>query len=411
MNINEKRHLSGEDYRKFHLELSDPVVVGQGKCEVWGPYQFPELQYTRTGSILCSWAMHYDTIEYTGETGEAVSDDGGCTWRRRTDEDIQTYDVPMENGKCFAGFVGQGAYAVDYLDKYTPVCRRGDIRIYSAHAIAELDKDVLAQEYDPETGEVTTFPTEIRWPNMPLMVYPGDRIYPICQSMAIGNRNGRLALDDGLYFCTYCGGYDCFTGEVTPYSGCNSVYIFRSTDCARTWDLWSQISVTEATYNPAPHFEGLDEPMMAQMPDGSVVMLMRTGSGLPSYIVRSTDHCRTWSEPEQFDEIGVLPLIVPLGCGVTLSSYGRHKLYLRATSDPSGMQWQDHIELELTPGEGNRSCYYTHLLPLDDTSALMSYTDFHYPGPDGEPMKTVLVRKITVVRDKGTAKESEICVK
>ncbi len=386
-------------HKKFHLELSDPVVVAQGNCTVWGPYQFPELMYTRSGSILCSWAMHYDTIEYTGETGEAVSDDEGRTWRPKTAEDVRIYDVPLGNGKCFAGFIGQGAYAVDYIGKYSPVCQRNDIRIYSAQDIPELDKNVVCQEYDPETGEIRAFPTEIHWPNMPLMVYPGDRVYPICQMMAIGNRNGMLALDDGLYFCTYGGGYDCFTGEVTEYSGCNSVYVFRSKDHARTWTLLSQISVTEATYNPAPHFEGLDEPMMGQMPDGSVVMLMRTGSGLPSYIVRSTDHCRTWTEPKQFDEIGVLPLVVPLKCGVTLSTYGRHKMYLRATSDPAGMEWQDHIELELTPGEGNRSCYYTHLLPLNENSVLMSYSDFHYPDADGNPMKTILVRKITIVFD------------
>ncbi len=386
-------------HKKFHLELSEPTVVAQGDCTVWGPYQFPELMYTRSGSILCSWAMHYDTIEYTGETGEAVSDDEGRTWRPKTEEDVRIYDVPLGNGKCFAGFIGQGAYAVDYIGNYTPVCQRNDIRIYSAHDIPELDKTIVCQEYDPETGEIRAFPSEFHWPNMPLMVYPGDRVYPICQIMALGNRNGMLALDDGLYFCTYGGGYDCFTGKVTEYSGCNSVYIFHSKDHARTWTLLSQISVTEATYNPAPHFEGLDEPMMGQMPDGSVVMLMRTGSGLPSYIVRSTDHCRTWTEPKQFDEIGVLPLVVPLKCGVTLSAYGRHKMYLRATSDPAGMEWQKHIELELTPGEGNRSCYYTHLLPLTENSVLMSYSDFHYPASDGKPMKTILVRKITVVFD------------
>ena len=399
MNIQEKRRLAGQNYGKFHLEFGDPVVVGQGKCDVWGPYQFPELTYTRGGSILCSWAMHYDTIEYTGESGDAVSDDFGRTWRRKTDADVRVYDVPLGNGKCFAGFVGQGAYAVEYLDRYTPVCRHHDIRVYSAEDIAELDRNVSCREYDPETGEITVFPTEIRWPNMPLSVYPGDRIYPICQSMAISNRHGMIALDDGLYFCTYGNGYDCFTGEVNEYSGSSCVYIFRSADHARSWDLLSQICVTEVTYNPAPHFEGLDEPLMAQMPDGSVVMLMRTGSGLPCWIVRSTDRCRTWSVPEKFDEIGVLPLLKTLDCGVTLSAYGRHRMYLRATSDPSGMKWQDPIELELTPGEGNRSCYYTHLLPLDDTSVLFAYTDFHYPGPDGEPMKTVLVRRITVVRD------------
>ncbi len=395
MNHNEKRLENGKKYRKFHLELSEPVVAGQGKCDVWGPYQFPELMYTRSGSILCSWAMHRDTIEYTGEAGDALSDDLGLTWRARTPADEPVYDVPMGNGKCFAGFVGRGAHPVDYLGKYTPVCQRKDIRIYTAEEIPECDKSLFCREYDPETGEITTFPAALDWPEMPLSVYPGDRVYPICQLMAISNRNGMISLGGELYFCTYGGS---FTQE-EAYRGFNSVFVFRSSDCGRSWSLLSRLEVDETTFHPAGHFEGLDEPMMGGMPDGSVVMLMRSGSGLPSWIVRSTDHCRTWSRPEQFDEIGVLPFLLTLDCGVTLASYGRHRLYLRATADPSGMHWEDHIELDLTPGPGDRSCYYTDILPLSDTEALLTYTDFHYPSPDGVPMKTVLVRKITVVRD------------
>ena len=395
MNQNEKRMEKGARYRNFHLELSEPVIAGQGKCNVWGPYQFPELMCTRGGSILCSWAMHHDTIEYTGESGDAVSDDSGLTWRARTEADIPVYDVPMGNGKCFAGFVGKGAHTVDYLEKYTPICQRRDIRIYAADEIPEVDRTLICREYDPVTGEITSFPAALNWPDMPLMVYPGDRIYPICQLMAISNRNGMIALDDGLYFCTYGGSYT----QDEPYRGFNSVYIFRSADMGRTWDLLSRLDVDAVTFHAASHFEGLDEPMMGEMPDGSVVMLMRTGSGLPSWIVRSTDHCRTWSTPEKFDEIGVLPVLLTLDCGVTLSSYGRHKLYLRATSDPSGMAWQDHTEIPLTPGQGDRSCYYTDMIPLSETEALWVYTDFHYPSPAGEPMKTVLTRKITVVRD------------
>lgn len=393
MNMNTKRMENGKLYRNFHLELSEPVIAGQGKCSVWGPYQFPELMYTRSGSILCSWAMHHDTIEYTGETGEAVSDDSGLTWRARTENDIPVYTVPMGNGKCFADFVGKGAHHVDWIGKYTPVCQRHGIRIYSANEIPECDKSLLCREYDPLTGEISTFPVTLNWPDMPLMVYPGDQVYPICQVMALGSRNGMIALDDGLYFCTYCGSHT----QSESFRGFNSVYIFRSTDCGRSWNLLSRLDVDEVTFNPAEHFEGLDEPMMSEMPDGSVVMLMRSGSGLPSWIVRSTDHCRTWSTPEKFDDIGVLPFLLTLDCGVTLASYGRNKLYLRATSDPSGMDWQDHTEILLSPG--NASCYYTDMIPLSETEALWTYTDFHYPSPSGEPMKTVLTRKITVVRD------------
>ena len=59
-------------------------------------------------------------------------------------------------------------------------------------------------------------------------------------------------------------------------------------------------------------------------------------------------------------------------------------------------RWEDYPEWENPRGSG-KSCYYTDLLPLDDYSALMIYTDFKYPNKDGVPVKTVLTRVITVV--------------
>ena len=111
------------------------------------------------------------------------------------------------------------------------------------------------------------------------------------------------------------------------------------------------------------------------MRDGSVVMLMRTGEDQPCYMVRSTDNCQTWSKPQKFDEVGVFPQIISLGCGVTLASYGRPGMFLRSTSDPSGLTWKDSIEIEMSGKlkEGtNRwnSCYYTYFLPLDDHTVL-----------------------------------------
>ena len=142
---------------------------------------------------------------------------------------------------------------------------------------------------------------------------------------------------------------------------------------------------------------------MDVMPDGSFVMLLRTGSTNPSYIVRSTDKCRTWTKPAVFDECGVLPQILSLPCGVTLAAYGRPDMRLRATSDPAGMQWEDPILVDLygmkVEDAFYRSCFYTHFLPVDDNTALWIYTDFQYPNPDGEGVKTVLVREIKVVED------------
>jgi hypothetical protein len=140
------------------------------------------------------------------------------------------------------------------------------------------------------------------------------------------------------------------------------------------------------------------------MPDGSVVMLIRSGSNNPSYIVRSTDRCRTWTTPVKFDDIGVLPQLCPLACGVTLASYGRPELRIRATADPAGMQWEEPVRVTDLYGMKmenpmERSCFYTRLIPIADNAALLAYTDFQYPNADGIGVKTVLVREIRVVED------------
>lgn len=66
------------------------------------------------------------------------------------------------------------------------------------------------------------------------------------------------------------------------------------------------------------------------MPDGSMLALLR--SGPPSYITRSMDQGRSWSKPQIFDKLGVLPQRLVLKSGVTLATYGRSWIFLRAAS-------------------------------------------------------------------------------
>ena len=80
-------------------------------------------------------------------------------------------------------------------------------------------------------------------------------------------------------------------------------------------------------------------------------------------------------------------------------------------TDKSGKEWSEPYEIMTaedrsslhnlkieTPNfhEWVGSCNNPELLPLDDRSALIFYTDFYYPDKDGVKRKTVLCRKITV---------------
>lgn len=389
-------------YDRFALELGDPVAVGRGDTYEklgWGPWQFPGLSQTADGHVLCTWAVGEDSIEgYEDSVGEdilngAVSEDGGVSWRPRTRSD-RIRGVPMANGKEYQKPAARNAYPVPWLDRYTPAWRSEDGRLslYRADGIPEFPMKCAAKETDPATGETAEFEMRIRWPHAAVQVYrSGDRelVYPLESTMGI---MGQAVKDGegGLLFATYGHGFSAVTGELsTP--GKYNVWVFRSTDCGRSWDWISEVLTEPEHCTVDPSCEGFCEPNLARMPDGSHVMLLRTGSGCPSWLVRSTDGCRTWSEPVVFDRCGVLPQLRMLGCGVSLAGYGRPGVFLRASMDPSGLIWEAPVDLGVKD-----SCCYTSILPLDDTNALFAWSDFRYPGPDGVPVKTILVRRVTV---------------
>jgi len=398
---------------RYHLEIGDPTVIAQGEVgdQHWGHYCFPSIRFTEGGSVLAGWSYGNDDIKYNGGHGTAVSDDGGKTWRAPTDADIPAHEVMMKNGKYFAGFIGGAAHHVDYFSKYTPAAkgRYKDANIFFAEDIEEQeDKTFRAREYDPVTKTYNTFDVTVNWPYMPLSEWVGryDHFaYPVQQTFALCNRYGLISLKGDLYFLAYTFGFDSSAKSreeaVYKYCGYDSVYVFKSADCGRTWDYLSQIDTDDDTYMDHWKFEGMQEPMMEEMPDGSVVMLIRTGSFCPSWLVRSTDGCKTWSKPAKFDEFGVLPQILTLPCGVTIATYGRPKMKIRATADPSGLKWDTDILFPLSAPEGTdpflTSCFYTNLLPLDDHTALWIYTDFQYPNENGEPARAIVTRTLTVV--------------
>lgn len=400
-----------KEYSDFKLHIGKPIVIAHGATQEelgWGPYQFPNVYRTAKGSLICRWSNHNDRL-YGGKQFDipscAVSDDGGLTWRAKTDGDVLSHVTRsrMANGRYFAGFRGKESYVLDCIGNYTPLrVTYQNKRLFFADDIKEIDRSFYASEYDPVTQQINTFPCEIHWPDEVVSIYPGDILHPPQREFALANGLGDFAIGDKLYYCMYARGVNPKTRKIEKYSEYFSSFVFCSEDSARTWNLLSQVYTTDAVYEEMPRHtgpvDGLSEPMMSLMPDGSVVMLMRTGGNQPSYLVRSTDGCRTWSDPVKFDEVGVRPFILTLPCGVSLSSYGRDGLFFRATRDPSGLAWQEHIEIPLGDLGKVKSCYYTYLLPLDDTHVLFVYSDFYYSptGKECDIGKSVIGRIVTV---------------
>ena len=117
---------------------------------------------------------------------------------------------------------------------------------------------------------------------------------------------------------------------------------------------------------------------------------------------RSEDGGYTWTEPELFHNHGVWPCLLTLGCGVTLATFGRPGLALRATSDPSAKVWEDPIYLVKTKErpwktmEENATCGYSNLIALDDRTAGLVYSNFTIQDEEGIPHKCIMFRTITV---------------
>lgn len=405
-----------ENYR---IELSDETVIvtGAGTQQELGdgPYNFTKACYTTNGHIFVEWGMGKDDPDDpTQLAGEkyAVSEDGGKTWRKMTDADIPVTDVTLPDGDLFAFFnsepnISNPSWLSSYQKQVVDVAN-ASFNVYFAEDIAEFGGDTVAfNKIDPDTDEKQTVNATFHWPYMPMVVGDEDNLVRSLSTwITLGNWHGMIEKNGVLYFCLYSPGFDSSaqTKEeaVMKYSEFYSTYIFKSTDGGANWYYLSQISVDDDIYfarnKSNTSFDGLCEPMMEVMPDGSVVMLMRTGKDQPSYLVRSTDNCKTWSKPQKFDDVGVLPQILTLNCGVTLASYGRPGLFLNSTGDSQGLIWNIPMEIPMTnPNVTTPSCYYTYLLPLSDTTALMVYTDNYYPNASGNPRKTVLARVISVI--------------
>ena len=395
-----------EKPKSFHLEFGDPVVVTQGipGDNAWGHYQFPGLAYTLDGNIVASWNYTNDTIDdYVNARGEKVSTDGGKTWS----SDKSLCSIPdkfkMSNGKYFAGFRGANAHVATWQNAYAPAFtwqNNGSYKIFFAEDMPKNDDTVVwGKEYDPATGTTNEFECKINWPHAPLVEFPGGKIYPMTQMFSL-SQDSIIIIDGVMYLAMYFYGFNSYSTTreyaISHYCQYYSTYIFKSEDYGRTWNFLSQLMPSA----DMKFSEGLCEPNLNVMPDGSVFILMRSGGdGKPSYWARSTNKCESWGVIKKFDDIGVLPQMVTLNCGVSIATYGRPYMRVRATADPTGKTWQKAQTFDMYSGENNTSCYYTDLLALDDTHALWIYSDFKYPNADGVPVKSIITRVITVVFD------------
>ena len=373
----------------------------------------------------------------------SISYDGGKTWTAISDADaskyVREYDVPTEDGRYFVSFSSGGSFKIPKNQITSKVYATGKAgsttyNVYLASDIANLtltDADgksvnafknpntINMSEYDPYTKTTVASAKTLNWNHMPVYgSVDGDYIILTTASslMGINSRYGMVEKDGVLYYATYTRGFDTKNTSATNFANSShdfhyGVFLFKSTDGGDTWNCISRISYADLPTG-GNYEDGPCEPYLNLMPDGSLVIIARTGGSYkrnePTVISRSTDGGVTWSKPTAFGTVGVLPQMLTLDCGVTIASYGRPGLFFRTTADKSGLSWNAQTQItDLSPVKKGTaqyeacgdtlSCYYTGLLQIDSDTALLIYSDFYHPDGKGGYTKAIMVRTIDIV--------------
>lgn len=389
----------------FELQIGEPVVIakkeGTQSSLSWGVFQFPKLYFTGD-DLVCKIANKPDSVlTYDGEYLYYESSDNGSSWRAVSqNEDRPDCSLRMDNGRYFQGANLQNAHAYRLSGIYDPQYRSddGSVALYYAEGIPEyvFPKKFKCTEYDPVSKKITVFTSEFEWPYMPVREI-GGLTYTAATCMYHFNMHSDGMIvkeaDGSLLMAVYSEGFNTDTGTV-EYGKHYNIYLFRSTDCARTWKYVSQI-LTEPEYCPESR-EGFCEPNMIITAGGDYFIIMRTGSNAPSYCAYSADKGATWDNITEFSSVGVDPQLLQLDCGVTLASYGRPGIYLRATDDKDCRNWKEEGVI-LEPSRD--SCCYSSLIQTGKDTALIAYSVFDYPkGKTADAMvKSIIVREIKVV--------------
>ncbi|MCA9040851.1 MAG: exo-alpha-sialidase [Planctomycetaceae bacterium] len=407
------------------IKLSDPVVVARAPVELnraakgWGRWQFPHLSQLTGNRLQVRYSLNPDSYESVGKSsGQAVSDDQGQTWQQlepAPDSEVEE-GILLPSGDRLKP-VALPSVRGEELDLPESVCdfvcsyrfprslyRRSDLPANcQGWQFARLKKGEATWETEQATvnipDEIFHLTDETRRGLTPSIgktekVTKGNLPLPYMWG------HMRIAPDGSLWGVSY--GWRLYDG-VPRYAP----LFLRSTDEGRTWELQGEIKFVS---NPQidPHAEtrdGFTEPDYQFMPDGSIICIMRTSDGNghgPTLLTRSTDEAKTWSAPVGYGKFGKTPQLLTLKNGVTLATYGQSGgpgyFMIRATDDPAGLNWTTSLKMKVSKPQPNAwdTCGHTEIVPLDDHSALMVYSDFNIPDENNIPRKTILVRKIQV---------------
>jgi hypothetical protein len=160
----------------------------------------------------------------------------------------------------------------------------------------------------------------------------------------------------------------------------NSFYrtiLVESVDKGKTWNYVSEIAV-EYDWGK----DGMCEPVLQEVSDGSLLCILRRGGGHQLAQARSLDRGKTWQPFELLPGHGVDPDLCLMSNGVLACTFGRRGLHIMFSEEGTGHSWGYKTEI----GSWRSSCYMS-IAEIEPGKLLLVYdkVDSDKPGAGRDP--------------------------
>lgn len=388
------------------IKLGKPIIVSQSdKEEDWGYFQFPSIYQYGNDPLIVGWQMAADSHTSYGDggSGRMMSKNKGKSWKILDKDYFQkaSHRVDMRNGDVI--HISTPSRNIKKYPTFPKSVNKKPINDHFFYLESELPEDlrgVYLYHRDSKNNTSKPIHGELR--------DPGLLRYSIDDIMSIVWWGDIQELDDGaLVAGVYPGYYADKSGNVNDYG----ISFYKTIDGGYHWDILGKIPFQDDVKlypsNIDEGIRGFSEPAFMVLKNGTFLCVMRTGFDTPMYKSISSDGGKHWTKAIPFTPNGVDPKLLQLDNDVIVLTSGRPGVQLRFCIDGDGNHWTESIDMmPFLDDNGNYTmtlrkmptCGYTDIMAVNDHTFYMVYSDFTLKNKEGQKRKTIIFRKIEVIK-------------
>ncbi len=368
------------------INVTDEKILSQAPADIrdWGPWQFPRL-FEAGDKLYLEFHVEADSAKSYGKPRRwMVSRDKGETW-----ENTDNGGLLLPNGDLVKPHQPS---AVPIGEARLPEClgefsNYGFTRKYYKYSDMPPEYREWKIERKKPGGGWQVEKTDVELPDYTLNTSEGVLPMGFFHHFKLG--------PDGAIWTTLYKHYVKPDGNISDKG---ASWYFKSEDGGRSFKYMSRVPYS---FDPVKDPDGavkygFGEPDICFLDEKRAFSLHRTtdGTGIgPMYITWTEDGARTWTKPEYFDDRGVWPQTVLLDNGAVIAGYGRTGLFVKPFVNG---EWEDRTTIVEPAEYQTDTCSYCALAPVGPDTALIVYSDFNKPGPEGKPRKSIMSKRIKV---------------